>query len=210
MNFPDWQSWPLGPIPIFLTLWGVYWMLNIYENPNKKWLHYENCNSFALYSIAATVAIGLGYFIRNAINAPIYVIHLNWLPLLTTGIAVFVAEFLERLLFKRLGYRPVVDLIFIKMTKFRQSHSPKQIHAENLKFLFSSVLPIALGLALPDTDNTNTVDHNLYFSGIRMMMGNVHLQAGGAWAVTLIASVFIRGGYTAYKIRKEVSHRESS
>ena len=205
MNLLEWQSWPLGPIPIFLTVWGVYWILHIYEKPGKHWLAYENSNNFAVYGVAATLAVGLAYIIRRQANAPIYVFHLNWLPLLSTAIAVVIAEMIERILRARLGYAPVVEFVRLKSNRFRSSHTQRQNHIEDLKLFLWPLGAMCVAVAWRDTDFFNPKQYDV-FNIYGILLGDIHSQAGVMWVITAVLAATFRGGVTVYLNRRDTQN----
>ena len=169
--------------------------------PSKKWLGYENSNNFAVYSIAAMIAVGLAYSIRHLLNLPIYIFHLNWLPLLSVFFAIIIAEQLEDILEKKLGYAPITEFVRTKIIKFRRTHNFQQIRRDNLKSIFWPVGLMCAALAFPDTDSF-TPEHYSFFYLYGMLLGNTHTQAGVTWVLTGIIAIAIRAGITVY-LRKE-------
>jgi hypothetical protein len=193
MNLMQWRSWPLGPIPVCLTLWGIYWLVHICLKPKTNWLAYEKSNDFAVYSISATLAVGLACAIRNFAQIPPYVFYyINWLPILSTVLAIIIAEQIDDLLKVRLGYEPVAERYRRWWFRFRKSSSPQQIRKEVLKsFLWPSGL-LAVALVLPSSDNLNS-NYSSLFQIYRLLLGDTHLQTGATWMFTCVIAIAIRG-----------------
>lgn len=196
MNLMNWQSWPLGPIPICFTLWGIYWIIRISMQPKRSWLAYSSSNNLAVYSVAATISVGLAYTFRYLTKLPPYLFHINWLPIVATVLTVTIAEIIDRLLKLRFGYEPVAERYRLWWRKFLSSNSPQIITKRKRNMLFA---PTAfLGLAIIQKDTSNGDETNILLYSLETLLGNIHMQTGVMWGLSVATAMIARSAVVLF------------
>ena len=192
---------PLGLLPISLNIFGIYWIVKICRTPSKRWLKYDNRNFLAIYSLSATLAIGIVYTFRNLFNPPVYFLGLNWTPPVAGLVTYLVATFFDLALAKRLHYKPVRQKMMDSLLALVKAKGLTSLPPERTKVLAFTfcitILPIFL---IPDRD----VAKGTYGSrALVLFLGNPDIQAGVAWLFAALIAVLLTATVNSFTFNQK-------
>ena len=186
MNFVEAvMAYPIGPLPILVTLWGVYWMIRISLQPRLKLRRAENLNNLAISFVCGSTGLALAYGFRVLWGSPLYVVHLNWVPLLGMFLAGTLIELCDRTYKSRFGFGPLSDPVLARMRRRNTKLKPR------VYIGFAIVLVATLIPALPREDWVReSVGGRSGF--LLALLGNPRLSWGFFWLAAVGLSSAIR------------------